>query len=299
MKAAYVVFTRDKAHLAPHLERCVRSAFAQAGAPLEIVLSDQGSKDGTREILERLAGEYAGPHRVRVLDCPKTARRGMAGMNDHLSWLHEVLDADIIIPSASDDYAEPDRAAVLLEAFERTGASMVGAAMRFEDPSGIVPVGRTGFAREGWVTVEDVVDRKVGGSSAPAWRRELWNRVLPLPDVGGNDVWLPAMACVLGGFWFVDRPLYTYVHHADPANTGLEGVIRALPEAERAPVDEHRFFQTAGCYQWVLRAMARLGLGSLEERDWIRLAAQAHYEAWLDVRTRMTLEGVAPRPFPI
>lgn len=298
VKVAYVIFTRDKAHLAPHLERCVRSAFAQTYGPLEVVLSDQGSTDGTREILDRLAAEYSGPHRVRVLSCPDTALRGMAGMNAHLDWLHATLDADIIVPSASDDYADPERTAVLMEAFERTGADMVGAAMHFARP-GEAPHGRSAWAREGWVDVRVCVEHKVGGSCAAAWRRELWQRVSPVPVLAGNDVFLPPLACALGGFWYVNRPLYTYVQHADPRNTGLEGVILALPEAERRPVDEHRLFQTAGAWQWVGKTMRRLGVGVAEDLAAVGEAAFAHYQAWHDVREAMTLAREAPQPFPI
>jgi len=90
-----------------------------------------------------------------------------------------------------------------------------------------------------------------------------------------------------------------YLQHADPANTGFEGKLRGLDEPERRPIDEHRFFQTAGAYQWVLRRMTTLGVGTPEDRGWIREAALAHYEAWLDVRTEMTVNRQAPEAFPI
>ena len=58
MKTAYVITAREKAKLAPHVERCVLAAFAQkTREPIDIILSDQGSTDGTRELLQRL-GQY-------------------------------------------------------------------------------------------------------------------------------------------------------------------------------------------------------------------------------------------------
>lgn len=297
MKVSYVIFARDKAHHAEQLERCVRSAFVQTYGPLEIVLSDQGSTDGTREIFARLAAQYSGPHTVKVLDCPETARVGMAGLNAHLDWLHNTLDCDIFVPSAADDEADPRRAELLVEAFERTGADMVGAAMLFADPAGKAPLARSSFTREGWVTVQDVVEAKVGGSSAPAWRREFWHRVGPAPVLCGCDVWMPPLASVLGGFYYLNTPLYTYFTHADLKNTGLEGVAKALPESERGAIDEHRFFQTAVSWHWVLRRMEALGVGSKEDRAWVKEAAWAHYEVWGDTRTAMTLRGEPPKPF--
>jgi hypothetical protein len=90
MKAAYIINARDKA---AHVERCVRSAFAQTGCELEIILSDQGSTDGTREILGALAAEYVGPaHRARArLPAHRRQARHGGRMNAHLAW---VMSAD-------------------------------------------------------------------------------------------------------------------------------------------------------------------------------------------------------------
>lgn len=299
MKTAYVIFARNKMHLAAHVERCVRSAFVQTHAPLEIILSDQGSTDGTRQLFERLAAEYRGPHTVRVLDCPDITYKGMAGLNAHLAWLHNTLDADIFIASSADDYAHPQRAEKIVQAFERTGADMVGSAMLFEDPTGAAPLSRSGHNRDGWVSVHDVVVNRVGGSCAPAWRRSLWDRLIPIPALCGVDVWMPPIAAALGGLWYINEPLYTYIMHADPQNTGLEGVMKALPEGERRPVDEHRMFQIATAWQWVLRRMQQMGIGAPDERHVVLQAAIAHYEAWGDVRTAMTVNRESPRPFLI
>lgn len=300
MKVAYVIFARDKAHNAEHVERCVRAAFVQTYGPLEIVLSDQGSIDGTRELLHRLAGEYEGPHTVRLLDCPNTGPKGMAGLNAHLAWLHAELDAEILVPAAADDDARPDRTAKLVEAFKRTGADMVGAAMHFKNPGAPGPHSRSAYAQEGWVSVQACVEQKVGGSAAPAWRRDLWARLGPINEICGVDVWMPPLACVLGGFYYLNEPLYTYYHHADGGNTGLEGaLLAAKDEAAKRVIDEHRFFQTAAAWQWVLRRMVSLGVGTKEDRHWVQQSIAAHYEAWGDTRMTMTLNREPPQPFRI
>lgn len=299
MKVAYVIFARNKMRNAAQMEKCVRAALAQTYTPLEVVLSDQGSSDGTRELLHRLAAEYTGPHTVRLLDCPETALTGMAGLNAHLAWLHAELDCDIFVPSAADDDAHPERTAKLVEAFERTGADMVGAAMQFADPAGRVPVARSAYARTGWVTVADCVFHKVGGSSAPAWRRSLWDRLMPIPALCSPDVWMPPAACLLGGFYYINEPLYTYFTHADADNTGLEGVMRAQPAEAQAGFDELRFFQTAASWQWVLRRMTTLKVGGHDDQYAVERAILAHAEAWSGARTDLTLRREAPRALPI
>lgn len=304
MKVAYVIFARDKARNAAHVERCVRAAFAQTyrneAAPLEIVLSDQGSTDGTRELLHRLAGEYRGPHEVRLLDCPDTTARGMAGLNAHLAWLHNELDAEIFVPSSADDDAHPERTAKLVAAFERTGADMVGAAMSFQNPGAAEPHARSAHAREGWISVAECVQAKVGGSSAPAWRRDFWHRIAPFPGICGPDLWMPPLACVLGGFYYLNEPLYTYFHHADGSNTGLEGArLLAQSDAEKRVIDEHRFFQSAAAWNWVLRRLDSLKVGTVDDRRWVNEAFQAYAEAWMDARMQMAVNKERPEIFPI
>ena len=77
---------------------------AQTYQPLEILLSDQGSVDGTTTILDDLTRTYNGPHQVRRLQCPVVAPRGMPGLNEHINWAMTQTDADVIVSLSADDY---------------------------------------------------------------------------------------------------------------------------------------------------------------------------------------------------
>lgn len=298
MKTAYVITARDKGHMQPHVERCVRAAFAQSGAPIEIILSDQGSTDGTRELLQQLADSYRGPHTVRVLDCPDTECRGMAGMNAHVAWVMGAIDADYVLLSSADDYSLPDRTQRTVDALDRTGADMVGTAMWFADP-GQPANGRSAWATDGWVRVADMLGSKIGGSAAMGLRRSFWERLQPIPALCGYDVYLPPMACVLGGYWYINEPLHTYVRHGDENNLGLEGVLRGLPEERHRPVHEHMHFEIAGSYKWITRRMQSLGVGSAEDRAAVGEMLMGHLLGWHDTRTEMTLARQAPQPYRI
>lgn len=299
MKTAYVITARDKAKLAPHVERCVLAAFAQkTREPIDIILSDQGSTDGTRELLQRLADGYRGPHTVRVLDCPDTAHRGMAGMNAHVAWVMNIIDAEYVLLSSADDFSEPGRTEKTVAALERTGADMVGTAMWFADPDKPAD-GRSAYAREGWVSVTDMLKSRIGGSAAMGLRRSFWQRLQPIPALCGYDVYLPPMACVLGGYWYIDEPLHTYVRHGGADNLGLEGVLRGIPEAEHRPVHEHMHFEIAGSYKWITRRMQALGVGTPEDRGAVGEMLMGHLLGWHDTRTEMTLSRQAPQPYRI
>jgi len=299
MKVVYVVMVRNKAHLARWLERSVRSALAQSYRSMEIILADGRSTDGTREILERLAAEHRGANRVRVVECGGPGGRGHSGFNGDLAWLHQKLDYDIFIPQCGDDYVAPARAARMVEAFESSGAAMVNSAMYFEDPAGKEPLARSTFQRPGWAEVRHCVEDKIG-CGCPAWRRELFDRIAPIPMTSGLDIWMPPLAAVLGGLWWVNEPLYTYVRHAEPDNLGFEGArSAATDEAGRRAIEELMFFQIARGWRWALAKMKELGAGTAEDHSWIRETVFAHEGSWSDMRETMSLKREPSRLLPV
>lgn len=299
MKVVYVVMARNKAKVRPWLEKAVRSALAQTYRPLEIVLADGRSTDGTREILQQLADGYRGPNVVRVLDCPPGELRGHRGFNSDLAWLHRELQYDIFIPQCADDYVAPTRAARMVEAFEKSGAAMVNTAMYFEDPTGANPRSRSTYQREGWAGVKECAQDKIG-CGCPAWTRELFSRIAPIPMTSGLDIWMPPLAAVLGGLWWVNDPLYTYVWQADADNLGFEGARNAAKsDLERRAIDELRFFQVARGWRWAMQRMKDLGAGSGLDQHWIMESITAHEQAWSNTREEMSLAGEQPRALPV
>src|SRR5689334_14047932 len=69
----------------PFVEEAVKAAFAQTYSPLEIILSDDCSKDRTFEIMREMAASYRGPHRVVLNRNP--VQRSIGG---HLNRLVEL-----------------------------------------------------------------------------------------------------------------------------------------------------------------------------------------------------------------
>lgn len=106
--------------LAYNQQRTVRlaaaSCLAQDCEPLEIILSDDASTDGTFEVLKEMAADYRGPHRVR-------ARRNAEnlGIGAHYNALLAASRGQFLISAAGDDISEPDRARRLLAAWDATG----------------------------------------------------------------------------------------------------------------------------------------------------------------------------------
>ena len=53
------------------MRAAIEGAFAQTYQPLEILLSDDCSPDGTYRVMQEMAAAYAGPHRVILNRNPK------------------------------------------------------------------------------------------------------------------------------------------------------------------------------------------------------------------------------------
>lgn len=73
----------------------VRSALAQDVQPMEIVISDDCSTDGTFSEVESVVAGYQGPHRVILNRNPENL--GLAG---NLDKVHELSSGDVIIGSS-------------------------------------------------------------------------------------------------------------------------------------------------------------------------------------------------------
>lgn len=108
-----------------HIAACVRSLLAQEPPPggFEIIVADGMSNDGTREILQRLAG--AAPS-LRVVDNP--GQITPCGMN---VGIRAARGQYIAIMGAHNRYA-PDYVRRSIEVLDETGADNVGGAMLCE-----------------------------------------------------------------------------------------------------------------------------------------------------------------------
>ena len=89
------------------------SCLAQDYAgPLEILLSDDCSNDNTFDLLEKLANEYDGPHRIRL-------RRNSVnqGIGEHYNTAIAEANGDLIFTAAGDDISLPFRVTRIVNAW--------------------------------------------------------------------------------------------------------------------------------------------------------------------------------------
>jgi glycosyltransferase involved in cell wall biosynthesis len=98
------------------IREAVEGAFGQTYSPLEIVLSDDCSRDRTFEIIREMAEVYRGPHKVILNRNP--VQKSIGG---HINRIMEISHGEMIVGAAGDDISLPERTQAVYEAWEDSG----------------------------------------------------------------------------------------------------------------------------------------------------------------------------------
>lgn len=98
------------------VREAVDAALAQTYSPLQVIVSDDCSSDGTFEVMRKVAAQYHGPHQVVLNRNP--IRQSLGG---HLNKLVAMSQGEIIVGAAGDDISLPNRTSAIYEAWEKSG----------------------------------------------------------------------------------------------------------------------------------------------------------------------------------
>lgn len=214
----------------------IESAFAQTYSPLEIILSDDCSKDTTFEIMQSMADSYRGPHTIIL-----NRNEPNLGIGMHVNKAFGMAKGAWIVTGAGDDISDIDRCArlmSLIKLYPQAGA--IGAGWRRMDSSGnLLPhemLGRYRVRRmdkagdPAWIGHYKRGDFGLWGMSV-SWRTEMLRKapVLPAGVVQEDEVY--SFFCALEGYDLIhdDRPLVSYREH----DRNVSGRALASDFAER------------------------------------------------------------------
>lgn len=116
-----------------YVRSAIEGAFAQTFSPMEVILSDDCSPDGTFAIMQEMADAYHGPHKVHARREPKNV-----GLVQHMINLARVAEGDLLVIGAGDDISYPERAGALHSAWAQSGAAALVSAWDEIDEAGAV-----------------------------------------------------------------------------------------------------------------------------------------------------------------
>lgn len=88
-----------------YIQDAINGALAQTYSPLEIIISDDCSTDGTYKKIEEIVADYSGPHKIVLNKNPKNL-----GIAQHFNVVCEMAKGEILMAAAGDDVSLPNRA---------------------------------------------------------------------------------------------------------------------------------------------------------------------------------------------
>ncbi|WP_296653388.1 glycosyltransferase [Paraburkholderia sp.] len=184
----------------------VRSVLAQTWTPLEIIISDDASSDGTFTAIEAAVGGYGGPHRV-------TVRRNEVnqGISAHLSQLAQMAKGELLFVAAGDDVSLPSRCERVVEhwlAHERH-PDLIATDLIDMDATGDVHAPIAPTELDGYRNFDDwLAQRPWLVGAAHTWSRRLFERFGPmLPGAAAEDQIMVLRAILSGGALSLREPL--------------------------------------------------------------------------------------------
>ncbi len=116
-----------------YVREAIEGAFSQTYSPLEIVISDDCSTDGTFRIIEGMCAKYDGPHNIVI-----NRNRENLGLIGHINRITSLSSGELIIYAAGDDISLPERAEKLVERYLSSGgkASLIHSSVYLIDNDG-------------------------------------------------------------------------------------------------------------------------------------------------------------------
>ena len=187
----------------------VRAALNQTYQPLEIIISDDASGDGTFTAIEDAVRAYSGPHRVIV------RRNGTnLGIGAHLSLLAQLASGELLVVAAGDDISLPNRCELVVKCWIDHGRrpDLIASALTDMDDSGITHGRITPTDLGTYRSFEDWAARQpwvIGASHV--WTRRLFHQFGPIMQGAmAEDQIMTLRAIVAGGAISLGDPLVNY-----------------------------------------------------------------------------------------
>lgn len=197
-----------------YIAEAIESALAQTYRPLEIVLSDDCSRDATHEIMERFQRENTSDISIVVNRNPVNL-----GIGGQLNRICELSSGELIIMGGGDDRSLSERTAKIAEYWisHRDHAHSIYTSAKLIDAEGRLVGGRLAKA-VGDVTLSEGINSRYHGvyGATQAFSRDVWRKFGPFhPKLKLEDNVILMRAQILGGFEYMDIDLVEYRIHAD------------------------------------------------------------------------------------
>jgi glycosyltransferase involved in cell wall biosynthesis len=207
------------------LERAVRSAFAQQYRPIEVIVVDDGSTDGTPTLCSQLQAEFSELRYIRQANAGLSAARNTGIASATLPFV-AFLDAD--------DEWLPDMLATVMAGFASQPPStpVVACNSYRVDPAG-APIGEKNTYPRGdrYFTAADILLKTRFMPSSAVARRAAFDFTglfdTTLRSSEDRDMWL-RLAAVHGPIQYLDKPLVRIRRHGANMSRNADRMRQAM-----------------------------------------------------------------------
>jgi glycosyltransferase involved in cell wall biosynthesis len=244
------------------IREALEGAFSQTYSPLEIIISDDCSKDSTFEIVQQMVAAYKGQHTVKVNR--NTKNLGIAG---NCNLVFSLCRGELIVGSAGDDISLPERTEIVVRAWNDSGcrATSLWSGVFDIDMAGKpmgMPMKEVHIKDQiKWVhkpgTLAGFLRRRRphANGSTSVNSRKLLSLFGPLPETVTYEDTAYSFRTVLAGghFTFVDAPLVKYRRHGQNLTFALDQVRPLNRSAfedfvEKRIIEIDRFIKVYNCF---------------------------------------------------
>lgn len=290
----FVVLTYNQFSFIPE---ALAGAFSQDYSPLEILISDDCSTDGSFELIQKIAESYQGPHRIQI-----NRNISNLGIGGNTRRAFELANGEILIWSGGDDISRPTRTSRIIDAFRANpGATAVCSRYSEISDEGAFLRGNVGSLSHRYrlPKISQALACSNGGGyglgSTYAYRKEVGFWPEPFPDNTINeDRLLPLRALFLGEIEIIPEDLLDY-------RLSHKGLSRAIAFSEmkgslRPSHMKHVYHTINSAYKerrisffqhWALKTIGKLGTAKF------RCYAAKKKTLWIKCKTRLAEQLLA------
>ena len=196
-----------------YIAEAVNAALRQTYTPLQIILSDDASDDGTYELMCQIVSRYDGHHEIIL-----NRNERNLGIGAHVNKVMEMAKGEIIVAAAGDDISDTNRAETVANEFLKSEGKIysIWSAARYIDDAGYLLVRRFPGTLEEFTEETMVRNIRPLIGATHAWRREVFDLFGPLMDgIVFEDNAISFRSYLLGDIKYLDQELVSYRSHSN------------------------------------------------------------------------------------
>jgi len=200
-----------------YIRDAIEGAFSQTYSPLEIILSDDCSKDQTFDIMEEEKKKYNGPHKIVLNKNNKNM-----GIGGHINIIMKLAQGDLIIAAAGDDISLPERTEIICKKWISAGKSARSLISNYEkiDMDGLA---LGAVIDDNAILYNNIYYMASNLMHVPgfthAWDKKVFDLFGPMgAGVVSEDVVIPFRSLLLGDILHIDKILVKFRYQVGISN---------------------------------------------------------------------------------